>query len=138
MNSGTVSAGRCALSHPRFEEPPRASSASRRVGINDLPEPKAGQSTIPVWTRSLDTYHLSRQSNRCDLRKPPCGSPRKDTREGLGGEPGPDEDAAIDLLVRELGATEVDPQAELIREWNATVYEEARARRGADKRKRER
>jgi hypothetical protein len=56
----------------------------------------------------------------------------------LGGAPelGPDEDAAIDLLVRELGATEVDPQAEFIREWNHGLR--LGARREADKRKRER
>jgi len=43
-----------------------------------------------------------------------------------------DEDAAIELLVRELGATELDPQAEFIREWNAGVYAQARARREAE------
>ena len=39
--------------------------------------------------------------------------------------------------MRELGATEVDPQAELIRQWNGDVYAQANARREAeaDKRK---
>jgi hypothetical protein len=40
--------------------------------------------------------------------------------------------AAIELLVREVGATEVDPQAEAIRSWNADVYARARARREAE------
>lgn len=50
--------------------------------------------------------------------------------------PDADEAAAIELLVRELGATEVDPQAEFIREWNGDVYAQARARREAEAEKR--
>jgi hypothetical protein len=44
----------------------------------------------------------------------------------------PDEEAALQLLMRELGAVDsLDEQAEFITHWNAAAYEEARRGAGA-------
>jgi Protein of unknown function (DUF3631) len=115
-----IAASRYLSETPETSETPLASAVSDVSDVSDTPSDGARERDAkpePRWRR---------------------------IQGDAGEEPETDESAALELLKRELGATEpgsegngqADPQAEFIRLWNADVYAQAKARREAEEEER--